>query len=740
MLQHIAESSFKKMQEGKQATFFGKKIVWQESIGKLGMGIEWVQNYAKDALRDVPYAPAAMACTSLLLPLLTSPYKTDGENNTGFLYVSSQIRYYIAMETCLPSDIRHDDITAKLKEQLKGLYKLVIDYQVQSVMKFNRNAGKNFLRSVVDYDDWSGLLKIIQEEEKTLDRNFHQAAAVLKLQDFRLNLQHLRDLKQEAQESREQLQDIASYAQKIEQHMYESEKRRVLGTLKATDPSLEKQSLEKRKGGLLEKSYGWVIDNEDFKRWKNASSGQLLWVKGDPGKGKTMLLCGIINELSPVLTGDPNIAFFFCRASEESLNTFSAVLRGLIFMLVEQQPSLTNHFQNSFDGHNSWVALVETLARILNDPTLHPTYFVIDGLDECIEDRQFLLDLIVEHSSAHEKVKWIVSSRNWVEIELSLGRVTKMTLQLELNEVTLSKAVHFFIDYKVKKLADAIPRKPEVWKDVKDHLLQNANDTFLWVALVCEELAKASRLGSVMEKLGEFPPGLENIYKRMMSQISEINSSSDPETCLSILGLVTTVLRPITLEEMMVYIEVRGDVNDALDLVRLCGSFLSVQDGTIFLIHQSAKDFLTKDETSSKIYPDGKERVHYDLFSKSLQLIGRTLRSDVYGLSAPGYPIEQVQPPNPDPLLAVRYACVYWVDHIICSRIDDTERALQGGESVYSFLCQSYLCWLEAMSILKSIPGAIASLQKLEKLIEVCIYQAGLRIMFHTDIDIEMDI
>lgn len=206
--------------------------------------------------------------------------------------------------------------------------------------------------------------------------------------------------------------------------------------------------------------------------------------------------------------------------------------------------------------------------------------------------------------------------------------------------------------------------------------------------------------------------------------MSQISDSDDSETCKSILGLITTVLRPITLDEMMVYIEVPGDTEDALELVRLCGSFLSVQDNTIFLIHQSAKDFLMRDELSSRIYPYGKEAVHFNLFSKSLHFISETLRRNVYDLDAPGYPIEQVQPPNRDPLVAVRYACVYWVDHIICSSIDDIKRAVQGESSVYLFLCEYYLYWLEAMSIFKSIPGAIASMQKLEKLITVCIYQA----------------
>lgn len=58
--------------------------------------------------------------------------------------------------------------------------------------------------------------------------------------------------------------------------------------------------------------------------------------------------------------------------------------------------------------------------------------------------------------------------------------------------------------------------------------------------------------------------------------MSQVSNSGDSDTCKSILGVSTTVLRPITLDKMMVYIEVRGDAEDALELVRLRGSFLPV--------------------------------------------------------------------------------------------------------------------------------------------------------------------
>jgi hypothetical protein len=74
--------------------------------------------------------------------------------------------------------------------------------------------------------------------------------------------------------------------------------KRCLEHLRVTNPADDKDRIEKTKGGLLYDSYVWILDTPNFQMWKNDPDGRLLWIKGDPGKGKTMLLCGIINELN----------------------------------------------------------------------------------------------------------------------------------------------------------------------------------------------------------------------------------------------------------------------------------------------------------------------------------------------------------------------------------------------------------------------------------------------------------
>lgn len=722
-----------------KVTILGHEIGLQDGVSQVGEAVDWAQSYIKDAIKDVPYAPAVMAGISLILPLLKNPAAIDAANREGFIYVTSQMRYYVEMESLLLPEYMKPGLKADLTERVIGLYKLIIDFQLQSVIRFYRSRTKNYFRSIINYDSWNDQLAHLKKEETRLEQNFENALSGT-------GLHQLQKLAGEAKGSRKTLNDILDNIQELvrlsrrendilertEQRLSNAEDRRCRDTLQASDPSLDKTRIEEEKGGLLRDSYCWVLDNVDFQRWRDARCGQLLWIKGDPGKGKTMLLCGIIDELSKMAVHDMNISFFFCQATNSRINNATAILRGLIYMLVQQQPSLMTHVRDgSFEGENAWFALFRAFTNILEDPHLQSTYLIIDALDECEAGLDRLLGLLAQKSSAYSRVKWIVSSRNWPGIEKELEGTTQIQLRLELNEDTLSAAVDSFIQYKTNELAKKNKYSPETRDAVQRHLVSKANGTFLWVALVCKELAKVPNR-HVQGQLKDFPSGLATLYARMCNQISK---SLDANVCKSILGVITTVYRPITLDELVSCVDLPRDAADDYevlkDIIGLCGSFLTLRGRTISLVHQSAKDFLLR-EAVHDVFPDGKEMTHYFIFSKSLEVISRTLHRDIYGLVAPGYPTDQVKQPDPDPLATMRYACVYWVDHLMeCSPSQNAIEDLQDSGSVGSFFRQDYLHWLEALGLSRSLSDGVAAMVRLESLLKVCFHKCDCRGFFN---------
>jgi len=176
--------------------------------------------------------------------------------------------------------------------------------------------------------------------------------------------------------------------------------------------------------------------------------------------------------------------------------------------------------------------------------------------------------------------------------------------------------------------------------------------------MVCQHLQATARR-NVLMKLELFPPGLDALYERMMRQISK---TDDAGLCKQVLAAVALVYRPITLKELVTLIEplesIVDDDSELQEIISLCGSFLTLREQTVYFVHQSAKDFLLA-EAAQDVFPAGQETVHQAIFTRSLQIMSTTLRRDIYDLKALGTPIDDVKMPELDPLVALRYSCVY---------------------------------------------------------------------------------
>lgn len=436
-----------------------------------------------------------------------------------------------------------------------------------------------------------------------------------------------------------------------------------------------------------------------------------------------MLLCGIINELE--MLPATNTSYFFCQATDSRINTASAGLRGLIYLLVNQQQSLTSYIRDKYDqagkqlfeDANAWVALSAIFNEILRDPALSTTYLIIDALDECT-DLSRLLDLVVRVSAETPTVKWIVSSRNWPSIKEKLDKNSEnISLCLELNDDSISAAVRTYIRYKVDQLAQqkGYDEIPGLKDSVTQYLTSHADDTFLWVALVCQELADISSWAVDEETLAMFPSGLNSLYKRMMDHIGGPDRRKAP-LCRNILVALSIAYRPITLDELTSLVEIPPSASrkhKALtEIIGFCGSFLTLRNQTIFFVHQSAKEFLSGEEWED-LCPSGKEMQHHSIFSRSINAMSQILKRDIYSLPHPGTSIEEIEPPNPDPLAPIRYACVYWVDHL------GKTPSPSAGDAVDTFLRKHFLHWFEALGLIKSTSKGVHALLNLITLLQV---------------------
>lgn len=270
-----------------------------------------------------------------------------------------------------------------------------------------------------------------------------------------------------------------------------------------TDPRDDKNRIAASKDPLLPDSCAWILDNEDFNSWLNNKDAQILWIKGLPGKGKTMLMLALEEKLSQ----KPGIlASFFCQNTDDALNNAVAIIKGLIFLLVVQEPDLATHllaepnpaWKDASRGKNVLHALWRVLGSMLKDlikSNCVPVYLMVDALDECVESLSQFLELVTERSSdSHSLIKWIFASRPHPSIDESLRpKQHRLRIELELNHEHIGRTVSKYIDLKVQELAEKKDYSEKLRSIVTQHLYSNSEGTFLWVALVCKSLKDVER-------------------------------------------------------------------------------------------------------------------------------------------------------------------------------------------------------------------------------------------------------
>ncbi|KAL7797848.1 quinon protein alcohol dehydrogenase-like superfamily [Trichoderma afarasin] len=514
-------------------------------------------------------------------------------------------------------------------------------------------------------------------------------------------------------------------------------KHQCLVDLRSTDPRDDKARIEQSKGYLLRSSYQWVLENAAYQQWLHTEDTQVLWIKGDPGKGKTMLLCGIIDELTALgysTDQQPGVlvSYFFCEAADARSNDATSVLRGLIYLLADKQPSLIERIRKKhdhagkalFEDSNAWFAVSGILTEILQDLQSKDTYLIIDALDECAPgDLPKLLNFIQASSSS--RVKWIISSRNQPEIARRIkSNQHLVTLSLEQNAEHVSRSVDEYIKLRVANLP-SITDNEDLQTEVGNIMRRKAHGTFLWVSLVIGELDAASSW-EVQHIVKELPESLKDAYRRMIRQIQK-HKQRIAEQCWLLLSTAAVAYRPLRLDELALLAGLRDNISGKprfiVEVVNLCGSFLTIQNGIVYIIHQSAKEFLLEDE-SRDIFPLGISHIHYVIFWKSLEAMSHVLRRDIYSLCNSAFPIEKVQEHSQSPLDGVYYSCVYWVDHL--EEAEQTRKQygdvgffidLQDNGIVHTFLKRTFLYWLEALSLRRNISSGVLAVAKLEQLL-----------------------
>ncbi|KFY83215.1 hypothetical protein V498_08224, partial [Pseudogymnoascus sp. VKM F-4517 (FW-2822)] len=196
---------------------------------------------------------------------------------------------------------------------------------------------------------------------------------------------------------------------------------------------------------------------------------------------------------------------------------------------------------------------------MLKDKGARPVYFIVDALDECDQGLENLCKLISTSLTLSDKVRWLVSSRPEVDV-LSNLKNPHISRIIGLDGQSLERPVNAYIDHKLStlkgregKLSTLKGREgydADTLAVISIKIRQRAMNTFLWVALVFNELDTVEGWDaiSIIEKI---PPSLSKLYDYMMIRIEDGNEQNR-QRCKNVLVASSLALRPLSLSELAV--------------------------------------------------------------------------------------------------------------------------------------------------------------------------------------------
>jgi len=507
--------------------------------------------------------------------------------------------------------------------------------------------------------------------------------------------------------------------------------RACLRALRCPDTLLVKNLL-KEQDKLLYKLIDWILQDPKYISWEDGDDVSLLWIKGGAGKGKTMISIGLIERLSLPQDEPTVVVYFFCQNANYKLNTIEAIIKGLILRLVNQQKELKELLRDRWDTVNerfnedltSWRALWNILLEMLDRCKSRRVYVIVDALDECQDEgvAEFLKLIVRTGLSYPSKIKWLLTCRSLDSAErLLLAGHDQVLISLDFNSKHLSEAVKAYIIARAAELDRLQKYGPALRRKVEDELTTKAEDTFLWVSLVCKRLEGVSR-DKVLTAIHDLPPGLHPFYSRIFDQLSK-GESALVERCMRLLKVMLLVYRPLKVDEVS---SVTGlsDEDFAIEaLVDRCASFVKKQGTDIEFVHQSARDYLGGKHAQSVI--DSYEQIgHGEIALSCLSYLSGRLKFNLADLLRPTSTRESVKALSDTKrnllLASVDYAATFWAQHLKdAKRSMLIQNALADQKEVDMFLHTKLLEWLECLSLLDKLPRSMEALKILRDAIDV---------------------
>ena len=234
------------------------------------------------------------------------------------------------------------------------------------------------------------------------------------------------------------------------------------------DNELERLS-EKRQEGTCE----WVFKNPLFHSWKDDAHGEpVLWVKGIPGAGKTILSTYIIRCLQE--EGGFTTAYHICNSYTTGKDLRGEVMRSIAAQLLQGNLELAPFVFENY-ANKGLEPSISRLRNLLPEllGTIPSVRIIIDGLDEYPESEQtkILTELIALTRARDSKCRLLFSNREGKQINKTLNG--KPTISLRDQDSDVNRDIQLYVHAFLKPMRDEFDN--DLIDKVERRIIEQAN-------------------------------------------------------------------------------------------------------------------------------------------------------------------------------------------------------------------------------------------------------------------------
>jgi len=485
----------------------------------------------------------------------------------------------------------------------------------------------------------------------------------------------------------------------------------------------------------------------EIEAWaKDFKQSPVFWLNGLAGTGKST----IAQTVSERIFADGQLgASFFCSRDFEDRSDLRFIFPTVAFQLAHKFPKfrsvLVPLLQSNPDiAHES---LYRQMEKLVIEPLRLAdvsTVIVIDALDECRDEEpsSVILSVLGRLVEQIPRVKFLITGRPEPRIKTGfrlpiLVELTSVFVLHDVDPPLINSDIRVFLKHELSELAAR--RRLGRWPSDEhiDLLCNRAAGLFVYAVATVKFLDSNIRLPKhqldVIVALPECtaPEGrtqvnpkttLDSLYKSILQTAFTEEDSKVYSRVRSTLGTVILLVNPLSPSGIA---ELTGlDPEEVFLFLTLVQSLLTLGENTNQLVkpfHKSFPDFITDPSrcTDSRFYILPKN-LHLELTINCLGMMNDRLEQNL--LSLPDYTlnleVKDLQTRIEDHIsVALQYACQSWYNHLIETKGDITDVI----SYLHIFLEKKFLAWLEVVSVIGAVGGAVVALERLVAwLQEVC--------------------